>query len=132
MTADVGRNLLFKKGELVFAAGLRTKTFTINNNPVDVTSDDDSGYRQLLEESGEKQIDISLEGVTKDDTLIEAATGTGQTLINECTIELPSGATITGDFRFNNLELGATYNDAITFTATVQSTGEFTYSPASS
>jgi TP901-1 family phage major tail protein len=126
MAANVGRNLLFKKDNAVFAAGIRTKSFTINNNPVDITSDDDSGFRTLLAESGEKQIDISLEGVTKDDVLLAQAVD-GSALIDECEVVLPSGATITGDFRFNSLELGAPYNDAVTFTATVQSSGSFAY-----
>jgi TP901-1 family phage major tail protein len=126
MTANVGRNLLFKKDGAVFATGLRTKSITINNNPVDITSDDDSGFRTLLAESGEKQLDLSLEGITKDDALIAAAVE-GTALIDDCEIILPSGATISGSFRFNSLELGAPYNEAVTFTATVQSTGAFAY-----
>lgn len=129
MAADVGRNLTFTKDASVFAAGLRTKSFTINSTPVDITSDDDEGFRTLLEEPGEKQIDVSLEGILKDDALV-ASIVNGSTYISECVMTLPSGATITGDFRFNNLELGAPYNEALTFTATVQSSGEFTYAAA--
>jgi len=54
----------------------------------------------------------------------------GTTLIDAYTIEFPSGATITGDFRFNNLEMGAEYNAAITFTAEIQSTGSYSYTAA--
>lgn len=129
MDASVGRNVRILKEGVAFAAGTRTKSFTLNNNPVDITSDDDDGFRRLLEESAERQLDISLEGVLKGDEFIGQAV-TGTMLITECSIVLPSGSTIIGDFRFNTIEMGAPYNDAVTFSATVQSTGEFSFEPA--
>lgn len=128
MAAAVGRTLTLTYGGAVIA-GARTKTITINGTPVDITSDDDSGYRTLLEASGEKQIDMSIEGLAKDDVLVEALANNG-TLIAEAVLTLPSGATITGDFRLNSVELGAPYNEAITFTAELQSTGSWTYTAA--
>lgn len=128
MPANVGRKLLIKKdGTLI--AGVRTKSMTIGNEAIDVTTDDDSGFRTLLEESATKQIDLSVEGLTKDDTLLAIAAN-GGTLIDTYTIEFPSGATISGDFRFNNFEMGAEYTDAITFTSEIHSTGEYTYTAA--
>jgi TP901-1 family phage major tail protein len=128
MASEIGRKLVVKRDGTT-VAGVRTKSVTINNEAVDITTDDDTGYRTLLEESGQKQIDMSVEGLTKDDTLIEKATS-GTSLIENYTIELPSGATITGSFRFNNLEVGAEYNEAITFTSEFQSTGSFTFNAA--
>lgn len=128
MAANVGRQLVIKRGGST-VAGVRTKSVTINNEAIDVTTDDDTGYRTLLEEPGQKQIDLSVEGLTKDDNLLQSAAD-GTTLIEAYTIEFPSGATITGDFRFNNLELGAEYNAAITFTAEIQSTGSYTFTAA--
>lgn len=128
MSFNVGRKLVVKRGGTKVAA-MRTKTVTVNNEAVDITSDDDSGYRKLLEEPGQKQIDMSVEGLMSDDALIDKAVN-GTALVEEYTIELPSGATIVGDFRFNNLELGAEYNAAITFTAEVQSSGEYTFTAA--
>lgn len=129
MAAAVGRTLTLTYGGAVIA-GARTKTITINGTPVDITSDDDSGYRTLLEASGEKQIDMSIEGLAKDDVLVEALANNG-TLIAEAVLTLPSGATITGDFRLNSVELGAPYNDAVTFTAELQSTGSWAMVPVS-
>lgn len=129
MAAAVGRTLTLTYGGAVIA-GARTKTITINGTPVDITSDDDSGYRTLLEASGEKQIDMSVEGLAKDDVLVEALANNG-TLIAEVVLTLPSGATITGDFRLNSVELGAPYNDAVTFTAELQSTGSWAMVPVS-
>lgn len=125
MAKNVGRKLLIKKAGTNIAAA-RTKTMTINNEAIDVTTDDSSGFRTLLETPGQQQIDLSVEGLTDDNTLIEAAAN-GTALIDTYTIEFPDGATISGDFRFNNLEVGAEYNAAMTFTAEIQSTGAYSY-----
>jgi len=128
MAANVGRNLTISRNSDVIA-GVRTKSITINNEPIDVTTDDSDGFRQLMEDSGTRSIDLSVEGVTQDDTLIAAAAN-GSTLIETYTITFASGATISGDFRLNSVEKGAEYNEAITFSAEIQSTGEWTYTPA--
>ncbi len=125
MAKNVGRKLLISKDGTNIAS-VRTKTITINNEAIDVTTDDSSGFRTLLEEAGQSQVDLSVEGLTDNDDLIEAAAN-ATTLIDTYTIEFPSGATITGDFRLNNLEIGAEYNAAITFTAEIHSTGSYTY-----
>lgn len=128
MAYNVGRKLVVKRGGTKIAS-VRTKTMTINNEAIDITDDDDSGYRTLLEDPAQKQIDLSVEGLTSDDVLIDKAAN-GTSLIELYTLELPSGATITGDFRFNNLEIGAEYNAAVTFTAEIQSTGSYTFTAA--
>lgn len=128
MAKNVGRKLEIRRnGTLI--AGVRTKSVTINNEAIDVTSDDDSGFRTLLDEPGQKQVDLSVEGLTSDDVLLAAAAD-GSSFIDTYTITFPSGAEISGDFRFNNFEMGAEYNSAITFTAEIQSSGSFTYTAA--
>lgn len=125
MAKNVGRKLIIQKQGTPIAS-VRTKTVTINNEAIDVTTDDSSGFRTLLEDAGQSQIDLSVEGLTDNDDLIAAAAnGTG--LIDTYTIEFPNGATITGDFRLNNMEVGAEYNAAITFTAEIHSTGSYTF-----
>lgn len=123
-----GRQLTISRNGTVIA-GVRTKSFTVNGAPVDITTDDDEGYRTLLAESGEQQIDASVEGLLKNDTLLSAMVA-GTALIEDGVITLPSGATITGDFRLNSMEVGGEYKDAVTFTAELQSTGEFSFTPA--
>ncbi len=128
MAKNIGRKFLIKRNGTEIAA-VRTKSFTINNEAIDVTTDDSSGYRTLLETPGQKQIDMSVEGLTEDYDLVQTAVD-GSTLIETYTIEFPNGDTIEGDFRFNNLEIGAEYNAASTFTAEIQSTGAYTYAAA--
>lgn len=126
MAAKPGRTLLIKKDNAVIAAGITTKSLTINNEPIDITGDDDDGWMTLLPESGVRSIEASIEGVLKSDALISQAID-GTALIDELTIVLPSGGEITGDFRFNNLEVGAPHNEAVTFSASFQSSGECDY-----
>lgn len=128
MSSQSGRKLLLKRDTAVIA-GLRTKSMTVNNEPIDVTTDDDNGYRTLLEDSATKSIDISFDGLTKDETLIEHAV-TGAGLIEAYTIEFPYGGSITSDFRLNNLEISGEHEDAVEFSGELQSTGEFTYTAA--
>ena len=50
---------------MVFA-GVRSKSLSINNDPVDVTSDEDGGYRTLLDTPGQVALDITFSGIEKD------------------------------------------------------------------
>lgn len=128
MAASSGRELLIKKGASVIA-GVRTKTVTINGEPIDVTTDDDSGFRTLLADPATRMIDLSVEGITKDDTLRAIVAGAGPQLLTDITVEYPDGAVIAGDFYLVSIEESGEYQDAVTFTATLQSSGAFTYTP---
>lgn len=128
MAASSGRELLIKKGATVIA-GVRTKTVTINGEPIDVTSDDDSGFRTLLTDPATRMIDLSVEGITKDDTLRAIVAGAGPQMLDDITIVYPDGAIIAGDFYLVSVEEAGEYQDAVTFTATLQSSGAFTYTP---
>lgn len=128
MAADLGRNLLLKAGSTTIAA-VRTKTLSIGNEIVDITTDDDSSYRSSLAEAGQKTLDISVDGIMKDNVLRgEAFTNTTTTSTID-TIEWPNGDSITGTFRIASYEESGTYNDAITFSASLQSSGQWTYTP---
>lgn len=128
MAANVGRNLLLKTGSTVIA-GVRTKGISVAGEPIDVTTDDSSGYRTLLAEAGQKSLDISVDGITTDNELRQAML-TGMTLtLAGVSIEYPNGDTITGTFLLVNLEESGTYNDAVTFTGSLQSSGAWTYTP---
>lgn len=128
MSGFVGRDVEVRKGTTtgVLVAGVRTKSVTINNEPIDVTTDDSAGFRELLETSAERHFDLSVEGLTKNTDLLELAVA-GTALIDEFSIVFPGtpDVVVRGDFRINNFQMGAEYNDAVTFTAELQSTGSF-------
>ena len=138
MTSAVGRELLLKKGGTVIA-GLRNVTLSWGGESINVTTGDDSGKRLLLAASGEEQIDISFDGLTTDSVLRDIALGSGSKLLTDITIEWPlfdsatnsDPADISGDFRFPSYEEGAPYQDAITFSGSLESSGAWTYDPES-
>lgn len=131
MSALPGRKVIIKKGSPgVKVAAARSKSITFNNEPIDITSDDDQGVRQLLEGAGEqaeKSLDLSVEGVTKDAVFLnDLATGAN---VDDYEIEIPGIGTFEGKFFLTSTALTAPYNDATTFTAELQSTGPFTFTP---
>lgn len=124
MTASIGRSYTIKKNNTAIA-GVRTKSLSINHEPVDITTDDEDGFRTLLSEVGESSFEISVDGVTKDSVLFDAATGSASKLLTDITIDHPNGV-ITGDVYLASYEETGAYNDAITFSATFQSSGTWT------
>lgn len=129
MAALVGRRVTFTPtGSGVPVTGMRTKTITINNEPIDTTSDDDDGWQTFLDnDPAQRGIEMSVEGITKDAALINLAVTGGSALISEYELELEGLGTFTGDFHIGSLELGAPYNDAVTFSCTIRSSGEPTW-----
>lgn len=130
MAAAIGRKLIVKRDGQVIA-GLRSRTMTLNGEPVDVTTDDNDGAQTLLPEAGQVSFNISFSGVMKDDTLLEAHQAMGAAAVFEdLEIEFPSGATLTGSFFFSSLTVTGEYNDAITIEGEFQSSGLTTFTPA--
>lgn len=128
MTAFVGRKALFKKG-LTTVAAVRTRSMTLGNEVVDITSDDDNGFRTLLAEPGNKTLDLTVEGVFKDATMLTVAMSTSD-ILEAFSILFPTIGTIAGDFVVTSFEAGAAYNEAGTFSCSLQSSGTFTFTPA--
>jgi predicted secreted protein len=119
MAKQLGRKVTIKIGGVAIAAA-RTKNLTINNEPVNVTTDGDDGIQTLLNEAGEKAVSVSVEGLGDQTALVDVALG--DDLVEA--IEFDYGTfSITGDFFQASYQEGMPYNDAITFTAEYQSTG---------
>jgi TP901-1 family phage major tail protein len=134
MTGFVGRKAILSFGDpLVAIAALRAKTMTLGNEVIDVTTDDDAGFRALLDDPGTKTLDMSFEGITKDvasmNTLIALAMS-GASIVDTFSITFPKIGTMAGPFALSSLEIGAPYNEGSTFSASIQSAGEFTWTPA--
>lgn len=129
MSANSGRELTVERDTTVIA-GVRSKSFSVNRNPVDITNDDDDGYRALLAAPGEVQIDLSVDGITKDDVLRAVSTAT-TAVFEDMTVTFPDGYAITGDWFLATYEETGEYNGAITFSAAFQLSGVPTITPAS-
>lgn len=138
MAGNVGREALLTKNSVVLA-GVRTKTLTWGGESIDLTSGEDSGIRLLADASGQEQLDIPVEGVVKDDTLIAIALNTATSkMLTDIELQFfirdpanTTAATLSGNFRLSSYEEGMPYNDATTFSATLESSGAWTYTPES-
>ena len=120
--------------ETTTLVGIRTRGFTINAEPVDVTNDDDSGWRTLLAEPGLRSVEVPVAGISSDEVLLDAIMeGTTYTL-PAVVVNLASGVgaattpgTLTGNFFLSSLEQTGEHDGAVEFTATLMSSGAITY-----
>ena len=126
MAGEYGRDVEFKWGSNTLT-GVREKSLSLNGEPVNVTSDEDDGVQILLTEDAEKSVQIELSGVTKDDVLRAAKISGGAALQETVTLTYTDGGMLTGTFHLGPYSEGQPYNDAVTFTATLMSTGPVTY-----
>ncbi|UOF79246.1 phage tail tube protein [Caudoviricetes sp.] len=117
-------------------AGLRTRSFKINNNPVDVTTaDSTSRFRELLGDTGTVELEIDAAGLYQKDApghLLPSLVASGAaTVFQLVSAASTPGITIVGTFVVSEYEASATYNEAATFTVKLLSSGAptFTYSP---
>jgi predicted secreted protein len=126
MPAFKGRDIQLTWGGEVIP-GVREKSAALNGEAVDVSSDEDNGWRSLLAVSAENQVDVGISGVTKNDRLKRdwfAGTRTKTVVIT-----YPDGGVISGTFFLATYTDTGPYNDATTFEAELQSTGVVTYIP---
>ena len=127
MAAFYGRAVDFVWNALP-VLGIREKGITINGEAVNVTSDEDDGIQYLLSTDAERSWEISISGVCKD-AIFRVAKASGA-IQDTVLITYPDGATIAGTFNLASYSEGIPYNEAVTFQATLQSTGPVTYTPA--
>ena len=126
MSARVGRAItLTWDGAAI--QGVREKGVALNGEAIDITSDEDDGWRTLLDVPGQNEVNITLSGVTKS-TVLRAAWFSGSRT-ETVVVTYPSGGSFTGSFYLASYSEAAPYNDAFTFDAELQSTGEVTYTP---
>ena len=114
----------------VVIAGARVDTFTVGNEPIDITSKDSAGVRTLLADFGVRTIDLSVEGVMVGDTLLTAATGDAAAVLDEYVIDFASGAKLVANFFITSFEVGGNHDGETTFSASFQSSGPFTFTAA--
>lgn len=121
MTANAGRTIELTWGGAAIA-GVREKSVALNGEPIDITSDDSLGWRELLsDDPAENQVNISVSGVTKSFALKQAWFGNNR--MQAVTITYPDGSVLSGNFYLATYTDTGPYNDATTFEAELQSSG---------
>lgn len=111
-------------------AGTQTKGLTCNNEPVDVTDDDSSGWREVMAIPGIKTVELPISGVLKNLELMQAFfNATGDSQVFAISLTYPDGSTAAGNFFLASFSETGESNVGKTFDSTWQSTGEITFTP---
>ena len=122
----------------VTLVGVRTRGFSVTNEHVDVTTDDDAGWRTLLADPGLRSVEVTVSGVTSDEVLMNElmkASITGEAL----DIFLPTGTAagittpgkLNGTFFVSAYEQSGDHDGEAEFSATFMSSGVVTYTVSS-
>lgn len=124
MAGTVGRSSTFTWNSVAIT-GVREKGVTVNGEPVDETSGENSGWRSLLTTAGEYTVEITLSGVVKSSTfLTDIFAGNLQRTV---ALVRATGSTIGGTFQVVSYSETMPYKDATTFECTLQSSGTVTF-----
>ena len=110
--------------------GVRTRGVTSSNEMVDVTTDDDNGWRTLLATPGVKSVEVTVGGISSDEVLLAEfynASTTGETLQIDLPSSLASAGNISGTFHLASFEITGEHDGAVEFSSTFQSSGAVTY-----
>lgn len=110
--------------------GVRSRGMTVTNDYVDVTTDDDAGWRTLLADPGVRSLEVTISGITSDEVLlaaIMASTVSAETLQGDLPSSLAVPGSVSGSFLVSSFEQSGDHDGGVEFTATFMSTGEVTY-----
>lgn len=110
-------------------AGLRTRNIQLNSESVDVTNANSTGvWREVLSGCGVRTASISGDGVFTDDAGVEAIRDAFFENENRTAkIDIPGLGVIDGSFKVASLEFGGEYNNAVTFSVTLESAGALAF-----
>lgn len=111
-------------------AGVQTRSVSITNDYVDVTNDDDNGWRTLLADPGLRSVEVTIGGVTTDEVLlaeIMKASITGETLAATLPTSLTTPGSLSGTYLVSGFEQSGDHDGEVSFSATFMSSGEVTY-----
>ena len=129
---SVGAGILGREAVLTIAAqpiaGVTTKGSSIANEAVDVSSDDSSGYRELMAQSGMSTLDLSISGITKNLELMRSCIANASK-IYAFTLTYTDGSVVAFDGFFSTLSQTGESATAFTFDAAFQSSGAYTFTP---
>lgn len=115
-------------------AGVRTRGYTVTNDYVDVTTDDDGGWRTLLADPGLRSVEVTVGGISSDEKLIAAimqANMAAETLDVNLPTSLSLPGSLSGSFLVSSFEQTGEHDGAVEFSATFMSTGAVTYTASS-
>jgi len=131
MVATNGRDFLIVKGGTT-VGGATAGSISVNNEPIDVTNKDSSGWRELLA-AGKRSADVTLSGVNLDDaTIADMRTDMLAQTADTWTVVIPglaggSAGTYSMTGIMTSLEESGEEGGATTYSLTIQSSGAVTF-----
>ncbi len=134
MAAQRGGALLLKmdiSGTMTTIGGLRSTTLTINDEAVDISNKDSGSSRLLLPSGGILSMSVSASGVFTD----AVSEQTLRSKVHQSTFEsyniiVPDLGTYAGQFMIASLEYAGEYNGEVTYSITLESSGDITFTSA--
>jgi len=136
MSAQKGSLFLLKVGDggspetFTTLGGLRATRFAIDNAPVDVTTKDSAGMRELLAGAGVQSMTISGSGLFTDSTAEETLRANASSgAIANYRIIAGNGDQWEGAFLITAYGRGGDYNSEETFSLTLESSGAIAFTP---
>lgn len=139
MAKQLGRALLVKiddgSGTKNNLCGLNSKSLTINNSSIDVTTPDCTTpegalYTETL--AGLKNVSVSGDGFFEDSTAEARMNTVAMAADNSTTFEVvvPDFGTYAGTFRITSVEFGGETEGGVTYSLSLESSGEVTFTAA--
>lgn len=130
MAAEKGSAFLLKVGNggspPVFAtvAGMRTTQMSVNGEPVNVTSKDSGGWRELLSGAGVRSVSVAASGIftgSAAEVRIKSNALAGQ--IDDYELSFESGERLRGRFLVTRLDYSGDYNGERNYALSLESSG---------
>ncbi len=139
MAKQLGRALLVKiddgSGTKSNLCGLNSKSLTINNSSIDVTTPDCTTpegalYTETL--AGLKNVSVSGDGFFEDSTAEARMNTVAMAADNSTTFEVvvPDFGTYAGTFRITSVEFGGETEGGVTYSLSLESSGAVTFAAA--
>jgi len=141
MAKQLGRALLVKigDGEVSEAfsnlCGLNSKSLTINNSSIDVTTPDcttPEGALWTETLAGLKNVSVSGDGFFEDSTAEARMNTVAMSNDNSCNFQIivPDFGTYAAAFRISSVEFGGESEGGVTYSISLESTGAVTFTAA--
>ncbi len=141
MAKQLGRALLVKIGDgadpVVYSnlCGLNSKSLTINNSSIDVTTPDcttPEGALWTETLAGLKNVSVSGDGFCEDSTAEARMNTVAMQNDNSCNFQVvvPDFGTYAGAFRIASVEFGGETEGGVTYSLSLESTGTVTFTAA--
>ncbi|MFL6858489.1 MAG: phage major tail protein, TP901-1 family [Allosphingosinicella sp.] len=133
MAAEKGSAFLLKVGngaappEYETVGGMRTTQMSINGEPVNVTSKDSGGWRELLSGAGVRSVSVAGSGIftgSNAEARIKANALAGT--LDDYELSFESGEKVRGRFLIARLDYSGDYNGERNYSLSLESSGAVT------